>query len=184
MIVPHVIEQADAVRGRTTFTAVFKDRIAFSAKAWTSIQISVAQLLFLESDDPKKDIHLYINSPGGYVSQGWRSTTPCSTSSATSPPCIGLAASMGALLAGGRRETVLLPNSRIMIHQPLGGIHRQATEVRSTPARLEAPRPPERHHGRAYWQPKEKIAADTERDYSLRDRRDEVRYIDRVIETQ
>ncbi|HPR90700.1 MAG TPA: ATP-dependent Clp endopeptidase proteolytic subunit ClpP [Synergistaceae bacterium] len=192
MIVPHVIEQSGrGERAYDIYSRLLKDRIVFLGEGVDEHtgNIVVAQLLFLESEDPKKDIHLYINSPGGYVSAGLAiydtmQYVKCDVSTI----CIGQAASMGALLlAGGAPgKRFSLPNSRIMIHQPLGGIQGQATEVEIHAREILKLRDRlndimVRHTG----QPKEKIAADTERDYYL-SATDAMKYgiIDRVIETQ
>jgi len=192
MIVPHVIEQTGhGERAYDIYSRLLKDRIVFLGEGVDEHtgNIVVAQLLFLESEDPKKDIHLYINSPGGYVSAGLAiydtmQYVKCDVSTI----CIGQAASMGALLlAGGAPgKRFSLPNSRIMIHQPLGGIQGQATEVEIHAREILKLRDRlndimVRHTG----QPKEKIAADTERDYYL-SADDAMKYgiIDRVIETR
>lgn len=192
MIVPHVLEQSGrGERVYDIYSRLLKDRIVFLGEGVDEHtgNIVVAQLLFLESEDPKKDIHLYINSPGGYVSAGLAiydtmQYVKCDVSTI----CIGQAASMGALLlAGGAPgKRFSLPNSRIMIHQPLGGIQGQATEVEIHAREILKLRDRlndimVRHTG----QPKEKIAADTERDYYL-SATDAMKYgiIDRVIETQ
>ena len=192
MIVPHVLEQSGrGERVYDIYSRLLKDRIVFLGEGVDEHtgNIVVAQLLFLESEDPKKDIHLYINSPGGYVCAGLAiydtmQYVKCDVSTI----CIGQAASMGALLlAGGAPgKRFSLPNSRIMIHQPLGGIQGQATEVEIHAREILKLRDRlndimVRHTG----QPKEKIAADTERDYYL-SATDAMKYgiIDRVIETQ
>jgi len=192
MIVPHVIEQSGrGERAYDIYSRLLKDRIVFLGEGVDEHtgNIVVAQLLFLESEDPKKDIHLYINSPGGYVSAGLAiydtmQYVKCDVSTI----CIGQAASMGALLlAGGAPgKRFSLPNSRIMIHQPLGGIQGQATEVEIHAREILKLR--DRLNDimvRRTGQPKEKIAADTERDYYL-SATDAMKYgiIDRVIETQ
>lgn len=192
MIVPHVLEQTGhGERAYDIYSRLLRDRIVFLGEGVDEHtgNIVVAQLLFLENEDPKKDIHLYINSPGGYVSAGLAiydtmQYVKCDVSTI----CIGQAASMGALLlAGGAPgKRFSLPNSRIMIHQPLGGIQGQATEVEIHAREILKLRDRlndimVRHTG----QPKEKIAADTERDYYL-SATDAMKYgiIDRVIETQ
>ncbi|PKL02275.1 MAG: ATP-dependent Clp protease proteolytic subunit, partial [Synergistetes bacterium HGW-Synergistetes-2] len=135
MLVPYVVEQTG--RGERTYdiySRLLKDRIIFlgdSVDEHTG-NIVVAQLLFLESEDPEKDIHLYINSPGGYVSSGLAIyDTMQYIKCPVSTICLGHAASMAAvLLAGGAAgKRFVLPNARIMIHQPLGGVQGQATEV-------------------------------------------------------
>ena len=135
-LVPYVIEQTSkGERSYDIYSRLLKDRIIFLGEEVneTSASIIVAQLLFLEAEDPDKDIHLYINSPGGSVTAGMAiydtmKYIKCDVSTV----CIGMAASMGAfLLAGGAKgKRFALPNAEIMIHQPLGGTQGQATEIR------------------------------------------------------
>lgn len=134
-LVPYVIEQTSrGERSYDIYSRLLKDRIIFLGEEVTDVSASltVAQLLFLESEDPGKDIHLYINSPGGSVTAGLAiydtmQYIKCDVSTI----CIGLAASMGAfLLAGGKKgKRMALPNAEIMIHQPSGGARGQATEI-------------------------------------------------------
>ncbi len=134
-LVPYVIEQTSrGERSYDIYSRLLKDRIIFLGEDVneTSASIIVAQLLFLESEDPSKDIHLYINSPGGVVTAGLAiydtmNYIKCDVSTI----CIGMAASMGAfLLAGGAKgKRMALPNAEIMIHQPSGGARGQATEI-------------------------------------------------------
>ena len=134
-LVPYVIEQTSrGERSYDIYSRLLKDRIIFLGEEVSDVSASliVAQLLFLESEDPKKDINLYINSPGGSVSAGMAiydtmNYIKCDVSTI----CIGMAASMGAfLLAGGAKgKRFALPNSTIMIHQPSGGAQGQATEI-------------------------------------------------------
>ena len=134
-LVPYVIEQTSrGERSYDIYSRLLKDRIIFLGEEVTDVSASVivAQLLFLESEDPGKDIHMYINSPGGSVSAGLAiydtmQYIKCDVSTI----CIGMAASMGAfLLAGGTKgKRFALPNSTIMIHQPSGGAQGQATEI-------------------------------------------------------
>ena len=135
-LVPYVIEQTSrGERSYDIYSRLLKERIIFLGEEVndTSASIIVAQLLFLEAEDPSKDIHLYINSPGGSVSAGFAiydtmKYIKCDVSTI----CIGMAASMGAfLLAGGAKgKRFALPNSEIMIHQPLGGVQGQAADVK------------------------------------------------------
>lgn len=135
-LVPYVIEQTSrGERSYDIYSRLLKERIIFLGEEVndTSASIIVAQLLFLEAEDPSKDIHLYINSPGGSVSAGFAiydtmKYIKCDVSTI----CIGMAASMGAfLLAGGTKgKRLALPNSEIMIHQPSGGARGQATEIK------------------------------------------------------
>ena len=134
-LVPYVIEQTSrGERNYDIYSRLLKERIIFLGEEVneTTASLVVAQLLFLESEDPGKDIHLYINSPGGSVTAGMAifdtmNYIKCDVSTI----CIGMAASMGAfLLAGGAKgKRFALPNAEIMIHQPLGGAQGQATEI-------------------------------------------------------
>ncbi|MCR5828960.1 MAG: ATP-dependent Clp endopeptidase proteolytic subunit ClpP [Lachnospiraceae bacterium] len=134
-LVPYVIEQTShGERSYDIYSRLLKDRIVFLSEEVNDVTASlvVAQLLFLESEDPKKDISFYINSPGGSVTAGMAiydtmQYIKCDVSTI----CVGLAASMGAfLLAGGTKgKRMALPNAEIMIHQPSGGAQGQATEI-------------------------------------------------------
>ena len=134
-LVPYVIEQTSrGERSYDIYSRLLKERIIFLGEEVneTTASLVVAQLLFLESEDPGKDINVYINSPGGSVTAGMAiydtmNYIKCDVSTI----CIGMAASMGAfLLAGGTKgKRFALPNSEIMIHQPLGGARGQATEI-------------------------------------------------------
>ena len=134
-LVPYVIEQTSrGERSYDIYSRLLKDRIIFLGEEVTDVSASVivAQLLFLEAEDPEKDIHLYINSPGGSVTAGMAiydtmQYIKCDIETI----CIGMAASMGSfLLTGGTKgKRLALPNSEIMIHQPLGGAQGQATEI-------------------------------------------------------
>ena len=134
-LVPYVIEQTSrGERSYDIYSRLLKDRIIFFFFFFTdaSASVAIAQLLFLEAEDPEKDIHLYINSPGGSVSAGLAiydtmQYIKCDIETI----CIGMAASMGSfLLAGGTKgKRLALPNSEIMIHQPSGGAQGQATEI-------------------------------------------------------
>lgn len=137
-LVPTVVEQTGrGERAYDIYSRLLKERIIFLADEVndTTASLVIAQLLFLESEDPSKDISLYINSPGGSVSAGFgiydtMNYIKCDVSTI----CVGMAASMGAfLLAGGTKgKRIALPNSEIMIHQPLGGLpgHNQATDMK------------------------------------------------------
>ena len=134
-LVPYVIESTSrGERSYDIFSRLLKERIVFLGEEVTDVSASliVAQLLFLESEDPNKDIHLYINSPGGSVTAGMAiydtmNYIICDVSTI----CVGMAASMGAfLLAGGAKgKRLALPNAEVMIHQPSGGARGQATEI-------------------------------------------------------
>lgn len=134
-LVPYVIEQTSrGERSYDIYSRLLKDRIIFLGEEVTDVSASliVAQLLFLESEDPGKDIQLYINSPGGSVTAGMAIyDTMQYIKCDVATMCLGMAASMGAfLLAGGAKgKRMALPNSTIMIHQPSGGAQGQATEI-------------------------------------------------------
>ena len=133
-LVPYVIEQTSrGERSYDIYSRLLKDRIIFLGEEVNDVSASVivAQLLFLEAEDPEKDIHLYINSPGGSVTAGMAIyDTMQFIKCDVSTTCIGMAASMGAfLLAGGAKgKRYALPNAEIMIHQPSGGAQGQATD--------------------------------------------------------
>lgn len=135
-LVPYVIEQTShGERSYDIYSRLLKERIIFLGEEVNDISASiiVAQLLFLESEDPGKDIHLYINSPGGSVTAGMAIyDTMNYINCDVSTICIGMAASMGAfLLSGGARgKRFALPNAEIMIHQPLGGAQGQASDIK------------------------------------------------------
>ena len=173
-LIPYVIEQSQ--RGERAFdiySRLLRDRIVFLGSAIDDdvANLVIAQLLFLEAEDPEKDIHLYINSPGGSVTSG---LAIYDTMQYVRPPvstiCLGQAASMGAwlLAAGATGKRMALPNSRIMIHQPMGGVSGQATDIDIHAREILKLR--ERmneilatHTGK----PVDVIAHDTERDYHM-----------------
>ena len=134
-LVPYVVEQTSrGERSYDIYSRLLKDRIIFLGEEVTDVSanIVIAQMLFLEAEDPSKDIHLYINSPGGSVSAGFAiydtmQYIKCDVSTI----CLGMAASMGAFLlsSGAKGKRYALPNSTIMIHQPSGGAQGQATEI-------------------------------------------------------
>ena len=134
-LVPYVIEQTSrGERSYDIYSRLLKDRIIFLGEEINDAvaSIVVAQLLFLESEDPSKDIHLYINSPGGSVTAGMAIyDTMKYIKCDVEVTCIGMAASMGAFLlsSGTKGKRYALPNAEIMIHQPLGGAQGQATEI-------------------------------------------------------
>lgn len=174
VLIPMVVEQTN--RGERAFdiySRLLKDRIIFVGGPINDhiANLVIAQLLFLESEDPDKDIHLYINSPGGVVYSGLAIYDTIQYIKAdVSTICVGMAASMGALLltAGTAGKRHALPNSRIMIHQPLGGAQGQASqiEIQAKEIILLKTRINEilqRHTG----QPLAKIEADTDRDYYM-----------------
>ena len=173
-LVPTVIEQSS--RGERAFdiySRLLKDRIIFLGEEVTDVSANliVSQLLFLESEDPGKDIQMYINSPGGSVSAGMAIyDTMQFIKCAVSTICMGMAASMGAfLLAGGTPgKRLALPHSTIMIHQPSGGAQGQATEIQIVADRIQyTKRMLNELLAANTHQPLEKIAADTERDYYM-----------------
>lgn len=170
-LVPYVIEQTSrGERSYDIYSRLLNDRIIFLGEEVTDVSASVviAQLLFLESEDPNKDIQLYINSPGGSVSAGLAiydtmNFIKCDVSTI----CVGLAASMGAfLLAGGAKgKRYALPNSEIMIHQPSGGAKGQATDIKIVAENIiKIKKRLNEMLAANTGQPLEKIEIDTERD--------------------
>ena len=173
-LVPYVIEQTSrGERSYDIYSRLLKDRIIFLGEEVndTTASLIVAQLLFLESEDPGKDIHLYINSPGGSVTAGWAIyDTMHYIKCDVSTICIGMAASMGAfLLAGGAKgKRFALPNAEIMIHQPSGGAKGQATEIQIVADMiLKTKKKLNETLAANTGQPFEVIARDTERDYYM-----------------
>ena len=174
MLIPMVIESTNrGERAYDIYSRLLKDRIIFLGAPIDDVfsNLIIAQLLFLEAEDPEKDINLYINSPDGSVTAG---LGIYDTMQYVKPPittiCLGQAASMGALLlaAGTKGKRYALPNARVMIHQPMGGFQGQATEIDIHAREILKIR--ERlnqifseHTG----QPLEKISQDTERDYFM-----------------
>ena len=172
--IPYVIEQnSRGERSYDLYSRLLKDRIIFLGEEVneTTAQIVIAELLFLESQDPNKDIHLYINSPGGMVTAGMgiydtMQYIKCDVSTI----CVGMAASMGAfLLAGGAKgKRFARPNSEIMIHQPSGGSKGQATEIQIAAENIlktkeKLNRMLAANTGQSY----EKVCQDTERDHYM-----------------
>jgi ATP-dependent Clp protease, protease subunit len=188
-IIPIVIEQTGRTeRAYDIYSRLLKDRIIFVGSGIDDnvANIVIAQLLFLQTEDPEKDIHLYVNSPGGIVSSG---LAIYDTMQYVKPDiatyCIGQAASMGALLlsAGAKGKRFALPHSRIMIHQPMGGFQGQATDIeihareilrmKETLNKILA-----NHTGQSF----EKIQADTDRDFFMSgDEAKEYGIVDEVI---
>lgn len=173
-LIPMVVEQTGrGERAYDIYSRLLKDRIIFLGGGIDDhlANLIIAQLLFLESEDPEKDIHLYINSPGGLVTAGLAIydtiqylKTPVSTI------CVGQAASMGAVLlaAGTKGKRFALPHARIMIHQPLGGFQGQATDISIHAQEILRLRDDlnqilASHTGQNF----ERIAADTERDFFM-----------------
>ena len=170
-LVPYVIEQTSrGERSYAIYSRLLKERIIFLGEEVTDVSASVivAQLLFLEAEDPEKDIHLYINSPGGSVTAGMAIyDTMQFVKCDVSTNCLGMAASMGAfLLAGGAKgKRFALPNAEIMIHQPSGGAQGQATEIEITAKHiLQTKARLNRILSENTGQPFDVVAADTERD--------------------
>ena len=170
-VIPYVIEQTSrGERSYDIYSRLLKERIIFLGEEVTdaSASVIIAQLLFLEGEDPEKDIHLYINSPGGSVTAGMAiydtmQYIKCDVSTI----CIGMAASMGSfLLAGGAKgKRFALPNSEIMIHQPSGGARGQATEIKIVAEHILKTRQKLNEIlSKNTGQPLEKIEIDTERD--------------------
>lgn len=189
-LVPMVVEQTDrGERSYDIFSRLLNDRIIFLADEVNdqTSSLVVAQLLFLEAQDPDKDINLYINSPGGSITAGMAiydtmNYVKCDVSTI----CIGMAASMGAFLlsSGAKGKRLALPNSEIMIHQPLGGMQGQATDIRIHADRIIKIKEKlnqilAANTGKSV----EQIAQDTERDHFLSANESlEYGLIDRVIE--
>lgn len=174
MLVPMVIEQTGrGERAYDIYSRLLKDRIVFIGEAIDDhlANLVVAQLLFLESEDPEKDVYVYINSPGGVITSGLAIyDTMQYIKCPVSTICIGQAASMAAvLLAGGEPgKRVALPSARIMLHQPLGGAQGQAVDIEIHAK--EILRQKERLNDILTYhtkQPREKIEADTDRDFFM-----------------
>lgn len=172
--VPIVVEQSSrGERSYDIYSRLLKDRIIFVTGTIDDnmANLIIAQLLFLEAEDPNKDIHLYINSPGGSVSAGLAIyDTMQYIKPDVSTICMGMAASMASVIlaAGTKGKRFTLPYARVMIHQPLGGAQGQATEIEIHAREIlrirdEMNNIMSKHTG----QPKEKIQIDTERDYYL-----------------
>ncbi len=173
-IIPIVIEQTGRTeRAYDIYSRLLKDRIIFLGDAIDDHMANtvIAQLLFLQTDDPEKDIHLYVNTPGGVVSSG---LAIYDTMQYVKPDiatyCIGQAASMGAILlmAGAKGKRFALPNARIMVHQPMGGFQGQASDIEIHAREIIKTREVlnniiNQHTG----QPLEKIQEDTDRDFFM-----------------
>lgn len=189
-LVPTVVEQTGrGERAYDIYSRLLKDRIIFLSDEVndTTASLVVAQLLFLEAEDPDKDIHLYINSPGGSVTAGMAIyDTMQYIKPDVSTICIGMAASMGAFLlnAGAKGKRFALPNSEIMIHQPLGGAKGQATDIEiHAKWILKIKERLNKILSERTGQPIEKIQEDTERDnFMSAQEAKEYGLIDEVIE--
>lgn len=173
-LVPMVVEQTNrGERSYDIYSRLLKDRIIFLSNAIDDevANLVIAQLLFLAAEDPEKDIHLYINSPGGSVTAGMGIyDTMQYIKPDVSTICVGMAASMGSLLltAGAPGKRYALPNSEVMIHQPLGGVRGQATDIKihadwiiKTKQKLN------QIYVERTGQPLEKIERDTDRDFFM-----------------
>ena len=188
-LVPYVIEQTSrGERSYDIYSRLLKDRIIFLGEEVNDVSANliVAQLLFLESEDPGKDIHLYINSPGGSISAGMAiydtmQFIKCDVSTI----CIGMAASMGSFLltAGAKGKRLALPNSEIMIHQPLGGAKGQASDIKIQADHILFIRGRmNRLMSEMTGQPLDVIERDTERDnYMTAEQAKEYGLIDKVV---
>jgi ATP-dependent Clp protease protease subunit len=173
-LIPMVVEQdGRGERAFDIYSRLLKDRIIFLGTAIDDdvANLVIAQMLYLESDDPDKEIFFYLNTPGGHVSSGMAIyDTMQYIKPAVSTFCMGQAASMGALLlaAGQKGKRYALPHSRILIHQPLGGFQGQATDI-DIQAReiLRLKEELNQILAGLTGQPLEKIASDTERDYYM-----------------
>jgi ATP-dependent Clp protease protease subunit len=173
-LIPFVVEQTGrGERAYDIYSRLLKDRIIFIGAPIedTLANVVIAQMLFLEAEDPEKDINIYINSPGGLVPAGMAIyDTMQFVKPAVATICVGMAASMGALLlaAGSKGKRAALPNSRIMIHQPWGGVQGQVTDIEIHTREMVTNRAMlnkilSEHTG----QPLEKIQKDTDRNYFM-----------------
>lgn len=172
--IPYVIEQTSrGERSYDIYSRLLKDRIIFIGGEIEDVManIVVAQLLFLEAEDPDKDINIYINSPGGSITAGMAIyDTIKHVRPSVSTICVGMAASMGAFLlaAGEKGKRYALPNSEIMIHQPLGGTRGQATDIQIHADRINRMKQQlNKILAEATGQKLSKIKIDTERDYFM-----------------
>ncbi|KGF08137.1 ATP-dependent Clp protease protease subunit [Ezakiella coagulans] len=191
-LVPMVIEQTGrGERSYDIFSRLLKERIIFVSGEVndTMADLVVAQLLFLEAEDPEKDIQMYINSPGGNVTSGFAIfDTMNHIKPDVSTICVGLAASMGAILltAGKKGKRFALPNADIMIHQPLGGSQGQAEDIRIQAEKiLETRERLNKILAERTGQPLEKIEKDTDRDFFMSaEKAVEYGLIDKVLESR
>ncbi|WP_433945020.1 ATP-dependent Clp endopeptidase proteolytic subunit ClpP [Paenibacillus sp. SN-8-1] len=172
--IPMVVEQSNrGERAYDIYSRLLKDRIIFLGTQVNDVVANsiIAQMLFLDAEDPGKDIHLYINSPGGSITAGMAIyDTMQFIKSDVSTICVGMAASMGAFLlnAGEKGKRFALPNSEIMIHQPLGGAEGQATDIEIRARRILKMRDSlNKILAERTGQPLERIEKDTDRDYFM-----------------
>lgn len=173
-LVPIVVEQSSrGERSYDIYSRLLRDRIIFLGSAIDDdvANLVIAQLLFLAAEDPEKDIHLYINSPGGSVTAGMGIyDTMQYIKPDVSTICVGMAASMGSLLltAGAKGKRFALPNSEVMIHQPLGGVRGQAADIKiHADWILKTKQKLNEIYVERTGQPYEKIDRDTDRDYFM-----------------
>ncbi|WP_301237379.1 ATP-dependent Clp endopeptidase proteolytic subunit ClpP [Polycladomyces subterraneus] len=173
-LIPMVVEQTSrGERAYDIYSRLLKDRIIFLGSAIDDhvANLVVSQLLFLDAEDPEKDIHLYINSPGGSITAGMAIYDTMQFIKAdVSTICIGLAASMGSFLlaAGAKGKRYALPNSEVMIHQPLGGVRGQATDIKiHADWILRTREKVNKILAERTGQPLEKIERDTDRDFFM-----------------
>ena len=191
-LVPYVVEQTSkGERSYDIFSRLLKDRIIFLGEDVnaTTASLVIAQLLFLESEDPEKEISLYINSPGGSITDGMGIIDTMNyISCPVSTICIGMAASMAAFLlsSGEKGKRMALPNSDIMIHQPLGGASGQATEIKIAAEHiLKVKNKLNKILAKNTGKTIEQIEQDTERDYFLSSKEAKnYGLIDKIIENK
>ena len=189
-LVPYVVEQTSrGERSYDIYSRLLKDRIIFLSEDVndTTASLIVAQMLFLEAEDPDKDIHFYINSPGGSVTAGMAIyDTMQLIKPDVSTICVGMAASMGAfLLSGGEKgKRFVLPNAEVMIHQPSGGTQGQATDMQIAAERIVAMKKKLNEIlAENCGQPYETVANDTERDnFMTAEEAVEYGLVDKIIE--
>lgn len=189
MLIPTVIEKShDGERAFDIYSRLLKERIIFLTGEIDErlANTIIAQLLFLEAEDPKKDIYLYVNSIGGHVSAGFAIIdTMNHIKPEVSTICVGLAASMGAVIlsAGAKGKRFTLPNSEVMIHQPLGGVSGQATDIEITAKNILKIRDRiNKILAENTGQKVEKVADDVDRDYWM-DAQESVKYgiVDKIM---
>jgi len=191
-LVPYVVEQTSrGERSYDIFSRLLNDRIILLSEEVndTTASLIVAQLLFLEAEDPEKDIQLYINSPGGPVTAGLAIyDTMLYVTPDVSTICVGMAASMGAFLlsSGAKGKRIALPNAEIMIHQPSGGSRGQATDIQIQAQHIQKTKEKlDRILAENSGQPLEKVERDCERDYFMSaEEAKDYGLIDRVIHSR
>ena len=173
MLVPMVVEKSQfGERGYDIYSRLLKDRIVFLGGGVDDdmANLIIAQLLFLESEDPKKDISLYVNSPGGSVTAGLAILDTMNLKPHVSTVCVGMAASAAAVIlsAGEKGKRYALPNAEVMIHQPWGGAQGQATDIEITAKHILATRDRlNKILAKNTGQPLERIEKDVDRDYFM-----------------